>query len=52
MAVLSKSTDIRVGDEERLIKIFSEKPNPSKSAFDRISKAKNHPIYKKAKQDD
>lgn len=45
MAVLTKHTDITVGDEKRLIEIFSAKAKPSKEAYDRIQKAKKNPLF-------
>lgn len=45
MAVLTKSTEIRVGDQKRFVEIFSAKPRPSKQAYDRIAQAKQHPLY-------
>ena len=46
MAVLTKSTDIVIKDQERLVKLFCATPNPSKEAFDRIAKAKRSPLFK------
>lgn len=48
MAVLTKTTEIIVRDEEKLIELLSAKPNPSKEAFERIKKAKTHPLFKGA----
>lgn len=45
MAVLTKSTEITVGEQKRLLEILSAKPKPSKQAYDRIAKAKQHPLY-------
>lgn len=46
MAVLTKSTDIKVGDEKRLLEIFTAKANPSKEAFDRIARAKKSQLFR------
>ncbi|HFI0563094.1 TPA: hypothetical protein ACGO7F_000616 [Streptococcus suis] len=46
MAVLTRTTEIIVRDEEKLIELLSAKPNPSKEAFERIQKAKAHPLFK------
>ena len=40
MAVLTKSTEINVGAEQRLTEVLMAKPNPSKSAFERVQNAK------------
>ncbi len=45
MAVLTKSTEINVGAEQRLIKVLMAKPNPSKSAFERVQNAKKSPLF-------
>ncbi|HFI0454457.1 TPA: hypothetical protein ACGOZD_000367 [Streptococcus suis] len=52
MAVLTRTTEIIVRDEEKLIELLSAKPNPSKEAFERIQKAKAHPLFKGANLSD
>ncbi len=46
MAVLTRTTEIIIRDEEKLIALLSAKPNPSKEAFERVQKAKSHPLFK------
>ncbi|MGQ4079874.1 hypothetical protein Javan126_0050 [Streptococcus phage Javan126] len=49
MAVLTKNTEIVVRDIKNFVKAFNSQPNPSKSAFERIQKAKKDPIYRNDK---
>ena len=46
MAVLTKNTDMALSNFDRVKEVYTLPMEPSKSAFDRISKAKLNPIYK------